>query len=175
MKQMTIQTYLIIIIGFISCNKSDDLSNTLGNQDSLTYYSQNKVDSILNNKMSDKNYPDIITHLLGRSKNEDAYYLVMKRSEQGNVERHEQWDDVAVIRSGHGILKTGYNVTGDTKELDKNWTGGMIQDANKIKLSPGDFIVIPAMMAHQYIPDPGDTLIYWTIKVKRTSNSDENK
>lgn len=175
MKIMTIHAYLIIIIGLISCNKPDDTSNALENQDTLTYYSQNKIDSILNNKLIDKDYPDIITHLLGRSKKEDTYYLVMKRSVRGNVERHEEWDDVAVIRSGHGILITGYNVTGNSRELDKNWTGGVIQDESKIKLSPGDFIVIPAMMAHQYIPDPGDTLIYWTIKVKRAINSDEKK
>jgi len=34
-------------------------------------------------------------------------------------------------------------------------------------IAPGDFIVIPAMTGHQYIPDKNDTLVYWAIKIQR--------
>lgn len=62
------------------------------------------------------------------------------------------------------MLKTGYKVTGEIREEDeepwRNWLGGVIQDKKEIELSPGDFIVIPAMTAHQYVPNSGDTLTY---------------
>src|SRR5690242_13669492 len=34
-------------------------------------------------------------------------YLVVVRTGEGAVEIHEQYDDVAVIRAGHGVLRTG--------------------------------------------------------------------
>ena len=133
--------------------------------DSVTFYSHTKVDSMLNAKVS----PERVSRLLGRSKDNEPY-LVIIRTKPGDVEIHEQFDDVAIIRSGHGTLKTGHQVKGQ-KESGKlparEWLGGIIEDAKERSLSPGDFIVIPAMLAHQYIPQGGEPLTYWTIKVKR--------
>lgn len=71
------------------------------------------------------------------------------------MEIHEQMDDIAITRSGHGTLKTGYEVRGDTRtsgeELWRNWFCDTIKNATDQKISPGDFIIIPAMIAHQYI------------------------
>jgi hypothetical protein len=98
-------------------------------------------------------------------------YLAVARTAPGLVEVHELWDDVAIIRSGHGTLKTGLVVTGDKKETnaepEREWRGGAIENAEVRNLAPGDFVIIPAMLAHQYIPTTGETLTYWTVKVKR--------
>lgn len=84
-------------------------------------------------------------------------------------------DDIAIIRSGHGMLKTGYEVAGNIRttgeERQRNWLCDSIVNGRVQSLSPGDFIIIPAMTAHQYIPDGGDKLIYWTIKAKRAKTS----
>jgi hypothetical protein len=101
----------------------------------------------------------------------DEPYYISKRHVEGYVEIHEQFDDVVVISSGHGRLRTGRKVEGNKllngEKPSRNWYGGQIIDFNEKRISPGDFIVIPVMTGHQYIPDKNDTLIYWTIKIKR--------
>jgi mannose-6-phosphate isomerase-like protein (cupin superfamily) len=90
------------------------------------------------------------------------------------VEIHEQFDDVAIIRSGHGVLRTGSKVKGQKESGTPGageWIGGVIEDGSDRKLSPGDFIVVPATLAHQYIPSPGESLTYWIIKVRHPKTS----
>lgn len=147
-------------------------------KDSLTLYTKEEVDKAIkvNLDKAMKANANYANAQLGLSK-DHAPYLVVARTKPGMVEIHEQWDDVAIIRSGHGILKTGHQVTGEqkvTREVpDREWRGGLIQAAEERELGPGDFIIIPAMLGHQYIPTSGDTLTYWTIKVKRPSNDSE--
>jgi mannose-6-phosphate isomerase-like protein (cupin superfamily) len=136
--------------------------------DSITYYSVSQVDSLIQSGP-----PEKLSRLLGRSKDNEAY-LVVVRTKPGDVEIHEQFDDVAIVRSGHGVLRTGNKVKGQKESGNpgaREWIGGVIDDGNERKLSPGDFIVIPAMLPHQYIPNNGETLTYWTIKVRRAKPS----
>lgn len=133
--------------------------------DSVTYYNHLRLDTIVNTLIKN----DSIGATLGNS-SENAPYLMTVRTKTGFAEIHEQMDDIAIIRSGHGTLKTGHqvagNITSSCEEPWRNWFCDTIKSAADQKLSPGDFIIIPAMTAHQYIPDGGDTLTYWTIKVK---------
>jgi len=103
--------------------------------------------------------------------------MVLARTKPGEAEIHEQVDDIAIIRSGHGTLKTGFGVTGNVRTTgdapSRNWFCGGISNATDRALSPGDVILIPAMTAHQYIPNAGDTLSYWTIKVKHSSTAEK--
>ena len=92
------------------------------------------------------------------------------RTAEGAVEVHEQYDDVAVIRAGHGVLRTG--PTADGAKLSgtapmREWLGGSIPKATERRIAAGDFLVIPAGLAHQYIPDSGDSLVYFTVKVRQ--------
>ena len=138
--------------------------------DSVAYYRNFQLDSIVNTLIKN----DTIGTTLGKS-SENAPYLITVRTKPGFVEIHEQMDDIAIIRSGHATLKTGYQVAGEIRtageEPWRNWLCDTIKSATDQKLSPGDFIIIPAMTAHQYIPNDGDTLTYWTIKVKHLKNN----
>jgi mannose-6-phosphate isomerase-like protein (cupin superfamily) len=144
--------------------------SVVGKSDSIILYTKQEVDNAIkvNLDKAMKANANYANAQLGMSK-ENAPYLVVARTKPGLVEIHEAWDDVAVIRSGHGILITGYQATGDKKvtneEPQREWRGGVIQNGKERNLAPGDFIIIPAMVAHQYIPNSGDTLTYWTIKV----------
>ena len=133
--------------------------------DSITFYRTVQIDSVINTLIR----IDSIGTTLGKSQ-DSTPYLITVRPKTGYAEIHEQFDDVAIIRSGNGTLKTGHQVLGKITstgvEPSRNWLCDSIKDATEQKLSPGDFIIIPAMTAHQYIPDSGDTLTYWTIKVK---------
>ena len=47
-------------------------------------------------------------------------YLFLARTQPGYVEMHKQLDDMAIIRSGHGTLKTGYQVAGKIRATVKS-------------------------------------------------------
>lgn len=175
-------TIILLAVTVLSCQtKTDSNKNTESlfdinsdlkkfNSDSITSYHTARLDSIVN--MLIKN--DSIGTALGKSQ-DSSLYLLTVRPKTGYVEIHEQFDDVAIIRSGNGILKTGHQVgkmiRSEGAEPSRNWFCDSIKNATVQKLSPGDFIIIPAMTAHQYIPDSGDTLTYWTIKVKHLKKS----
>jgi len=175
MKYLRLTGIWISILGLISCNRplasANDAAKQKKTADSVSFFTSDQMDKFLQNGLDSvirsNGSPLLATHILGSSM-EGAPYLLVIRSGPGMVEVHEQWDDVVIIRSGHGILKTGYQVVGDKKETSPgNWVGGSILGGNENVLSPGDFLIIPAMEGHQYIPGTGDHLTYWTIKVKR--------
>lgn len=155
----------MILIASLLLLASFNIAGQISKSDSVIFYSHPTMDSLLKANTSPG-------RLLGRSKENEAY-LVVIRTAPGDVEIHELFDDVAIVRSGHAILRTGFKVTGHKESRtspSREWLGGIIQDPIERKLSPGDFIVIPAMLPHQYIPIPGEKFTYWTIKVKRTKN-----
>ena len=159
---------LIIVLG--SCLIVPFASRAQKGADSVIYFSNAKVDSIFNGKASSER---ALAFLLGRSQDKEGY-LVILRTKPGDVEIHEQFDDVAIVRSGRAILKTGGKANGQKVSGapgSREWVGGTIEGATERTLSPGDFIVIPAMLAHQYIPKTGEPFTYWTIKVRRANAS----
>jgi hypothetical protein len=171
-------TTVALLILCISCDQSKNDSyntnqSTSGkSQPEVFYYSGNQVDSILLATVGDSaSGQNLGTGAILDKGPEGEPYYITKRTLQGYVEIHEQYDDVVVIRSGHGWLRTGRNVNGSKlligEKPKRNWYGGEITDFNEKRISPGDFIVIPAMTGHQYIPDKNDTLTYWTIKLQR--------
>jgi mannose-6-phosphate isomerase-like protein (cupin superfamily) len=105
-------------------------------------------------------------------------YLIVVRAAEGAVEAHEQYDDVAVIRAGHGVLRTGPKLEGSTlsgKSPEREWIGGTIPKATERRIAAGDFLVIPAGLAHQYVPDKGDSLVYFTVKVRQADQKGNKK
>ena len=178
METLKLITTIALLILLISCNESKNNSNDTDHstsdkiQPGVFYYSGNQVDSILSVAVADTAPIQNLGAgaILERGPGDEPYYI-SQRTTEGYVETHEQYDDVVVIRSGHGRLRTGRKVENkkllNGEEPWRNWYGGQIIDYNERRISPGDFIVIPAMTGHQYIPDKNDTLTYWTIKMKR--------
>ena len=161
--------FCAVILGFcvlVSCGTREAGVGDDGGVVAITYYSKHQLDSELVKALRDKT----VLRILGQSQ-EDEEYMIIIRTAPGQVEVHEQWDDIVVVRSGHATLRTGRQDTINMKETGerpwRNWFGTSIKNAAEQRLGPGDFIIIPALTAHQYVPDTGDTLTYWTIKVKR--------
>ena len=184
MRTLTQVTIVASLILFISCTQRDSDSNDIQKPTADTlpqvfYYSGNQVDSILLATVGDTSSIQSLGTgaILEKGPGGEPYYIT-QRTVAGYVEIHEQYDDIVVIRSGHGRLRTGRKVN-DSKVLNgekplRNWYGGQIIDFHETRISPGDFIVIPAMTGHQYIPDKSDTLTYWTIKIKRGNFSQQS-
>ena len=175
MKLLSLSTVILVLLNLASCNRSGASAYPSANHntdaDLVIFFTPQQMDSALRSGLDSVVHSDgmplLASQILGKSVG-DALYMVIIRSGPGQVEVHEQWDDVVIIRSGHGILRTGYQVDGDRKESSAgNWVGGRIVGGKEVVLSPGDFIIIPAMQGHQYIPRAGDSLTYWTIKVSR--------
>lgn len=132
--------------------------------DSVLQFNSTQLDSAADPQRT----PDKPGRLLARSKDKESYLIVV-RTKAGDVEMHEQFDDVTLIRSGKGILRTGFDLSGaklSGVKPAREWLGGSIADKRERVIKAGDFLVIPAMLAHQYIPAPGDTLIYFVVKVR---------
>lgn len=170
-------SYLAILLSCEEKNsEKQDRSRGMPGNENTTFFSTSQLDSLLPAGVKDSSSNQSLGNVqqLGKGQSQEGYYLI-KRTLPGYVEMHEQWDDIAIIRSGHGILRTGLKVEGKMEQADekpfRNWHGGVIADATERKISAGDFIIIPAMTAHQYIPDSHDSLTYWTIKIKRTNNA----
>jgi hypothetical protein len=97
---------------------------------------------------------------------DDGYqYFAANRNQPGSAERHMQWNDVTIIRSGKGMLRTGRVIDGQREVSPGEWRGEAIQDPINRQLGAGDLIVIPAGMAHQLTPIGTDPLVYVTVKV----------
>ena len=136
-----------------------------GSAKSITKLTSAQVDSLSSSKLT----PDKPGRLLATGPSGERY-LVVVRTGEGAVEIHEQYDDIAVIRSGNGKLRTGASASGaklSGTPPTREWLGGTIKDAKEYRVAPGDFLVIPAGLAHQYVPDSGDSLVYYTIKVRQ--------
>lgn len=92
-------------------------------------------------------------------------YFVASRKQPGLAEIHTRLNDVTVIRSGRGALRTGRGLTGQREISAGELRGDAVQDFVERPLGAGDFLVIPAGMAHQLVPVGDEPLVYVTVKV----------
>jgi mannose-6-phosphate isomerase-like protein (cupin superfamily) len=92
-------------------------------------------------------------------------YIEIRRGQDGVPEIHDRWIDVAVVQVGRATLVTGGHVTGGHLESAGEQRGGAITGGTSRRLGPGDLIVIPARIPHQFLIAAGDSLRYLTVKV----------
>lgn len=93
------------------------------------------------------------------------YYWAVTRHTSGSVEIHLHWTDVIYVRTGVAHLLTGTAVTGDWDTGHGEWRGGRILHPHVAELKAGYMVVIPAGLAHRFIPLDGKPFEYVTIKV----------
>lgn len=96
------------------------------------------------------------------------YWAVTRRA-PGSVEIHEHWVDVIYVRAGEARLETGAAVAGGRNTGDGEWRGGRIANPRAVLIEPGDMIVIPAGLAHRFVPLGGRAFEYVTVKTPSAS------
>ncbi|HET7459028.1 MAG TPA: lipocalin-like domain-containing protein [Gemmatimonadaceae bacterium] len=92
-------------------------------------------------------------------------YLAATRRETGDAELHERWADVAFVRRGTAVLRTGPSLEDARQVEPSEWKGRTIAGARDRVVAPGDLVVIPAGIAHQWRPRAGEPFSYLTLKV----------
>ena len=92
-------------------------------------------------------------------------YLVSTRRETGDAELHERWADVAFVRSGRATLRTGPALERPRQVEPSEWKANAIVAARDRSVGPGDLLVIPAGVAHQWRPQGRSPFSYVTVKV----------
>jgi mannose-6-phosphate isomerase-like protein (cupin superfamily) len=98
---------------------------------------------------------------------ENYFVEFVKRLDHGNaVELHPHWIDQITILSGEGVLNYGGTLTGGETAANGEVRGGTINGASTKKLGPGDFVLIPAGLAHKFDAAPGKTLTYAVFKAR---------
>ena len=96
------------------------------------------------------------------------FYVQARRVVSGTPEIHDDWADVTFVQAGRAVLRTGGRVDGSHVETTGEHRGGTMVAGTSRPLAAGDFIMIPAGVAHRYELAAGDSIRYLTVKVRRT-------
>lgn len=101
---------------------------------------------------------------------ESFHYVQSRRVASGSPEIHDDWVDVTLVQAGRATLLVGGRVAGSTLTAPGEHRGGTIAGGTPHPLGPGDLLVVPAGIPHQYRIAGGDSVVYLTIKVRRTAS-----
>ena len=97
-----------------------------------------------------------------------AHYqaIVLSRRTASEAEVHERWTDVVFVKRGAAVLRTGRALfrrrAGDPGE----WSGSAVARPRDQLVGPGDVLVIPAGIAHQWRPSGPEPFSYVLVKVR---------
>lgn len=98
---------------------------------------------------------------------DDHASIMVRRTESSAPELHEMFDDVYIIQEGAAVLVYGGTYEWAQTTEPGEWRGGTITDGTRQALAPGDVVVVPAAVPHQVVIDPGKSIIYHVVKVRR--------
>ncbi len=93
-------------------------------------------------------------------------YIQGRRTASGAPELHRRWTDIALVQAGHATLQSGGRIVGGRESSPGEERGGSLVGGTARPLAPGDVVVIPAGIPHQYRLSTGETLTYLTITVR---------
>jgi uncharacterized RmlC-like cupin family protein len=93
-------------------------------------------------------------------------FVVLARRATGAAELHERWDDVVLVRSGTALLRTGRALVARKLREPGEWNGTDIGGARDQAVGPGDVLVIPAGIPHQWQPTGSAPFAYVVLKVR---------
>jgi len=98
---------------------------------------------------------------------DDHASIMVRRTESSGPELHEAFDDVYIVHEGAAVLVYGGTYEGAQTTEPGELRGGTITGGTRQALAPGDVMVVPAEVPHQVVIEPGKSIIYHVIKVRR--------
>ena len=94
-------------------------------------------------------------------------YMLVRRTDESEVEEHSRWDDVLLVRAGAGAIVFGPRARGARLLAPGELRGGALTARESRVLRVGDMARIPAGVPHAFVPsgtEPWELLI---VKVRR--------
>ena len=92
--------------------------------------------------------------------------VVLSRRVVAAAELHERWSDVVFVRSGAAVLRTGRVLAGQQSKGQGEFSGTAIVSGRDRAVGPGDVLVIPAGLAHQWRPTGTAAFTYVVLKMR---------
>ena len=93
-----------------------------------------------------------------------AAVLFVRREKDGEVEVHEDKEDILVAHAGAATLLVGGKIEGNRQTEPGEWRGGRVTGSRSYPLTAGDMIWIPAGVPHQLLVKPGQSFDYLAFK-----------
>jgi mannose-6-phosphate isomerase-like protein (cupin superfamily) len=97
----------------------------------------------------------------------DHASIMVRRTESSAPELHEAFDDVYIVHDGAAVLVYGGTYQSAQTIEPGELRGGTITGGGRQALAPGDVVVVPAAVPHQVVIEPGGSIIYHVVKVRR--------
>ena len=94
-------------------------------------------------------------------------YWIVERDTTGQVEQHADWTDVFIVQSGKGSVLYGGQLTGARENAPGEMLCWEITGGTRHPLAQNDMMIIPAGMPHQVWVEPGESIRYVIVKIKR--------
>jgi mannose-6-phosphate isomerase-like protein (cupin superfamily) len=94
-------------------------------------------------------------------------FLLVRRATSSAPEVHARWDDLVIVRAGHGIIEMGDSLVGSRFLAPGERRGGKLVKPWRLVVGPGDVVRIPAVVPHTFIVPGKEPLEYLLIKQRR--------
>jgi mannose-6-phosphate isomerase-like protein (cupin superfamily) len=98
---------------------------------------------------------------------QDHASIMVRRTEISGPELHGSFDDVYIVHQGTAVLVYGGSYEGAQTTEPGELRGGTINNGTRQAMTAGDVLVVPATVPHQVLIEPGSSIIYHVIKVRR--------
>lgn len=96
----------------------------------------------------------------------NAQFILNRRTTVSAIEVHCAWDDLLIVRSGAGLLRHGRKLRGLSRYGSREWRAKEIVTPAEANLASGDVVRIPAGEAHTIAPLGDAPLVYLVVKVR---------
>jgi mannose-6-phosphate isomerase-like protein (cupin superfamily) len=94
-------------------------------------------------------------------------YMLVRRTQESEIEEHSRWDDVLLVRAGTGAIVFGPRARGARLVAPGELRGGALATRESRVLHGGDMARIPAGMPHAFVPSGDEPWELLIVKVRR--------
>ena len=94
------------------------------------------------------------------------YTMISLRHKNGGAEIHQEFSDLFFVVEGNATLLSGGDLQNGKIVSPGEMRGAAVKNGTSTELNKGDFVHIPAGVAHQLLVADGGTFVYFVVKVK---------
>jgi mannose-6-phosphate isomerase-like protein (cupin superfamily) len=98
---------------------------------------------------------------------DQASYMLVRRTKASEVEEHSRWDDLVIVRSGTGAIIFGPRARGARYLAPGELRGGVLTTQESRVLRAGDLARVPAGVPHAFVPSSSEPWVLLIVKVRR--------